>query len=503
MKTMSIARTATFIMALTLFSKLFGFIREMVLAGFYGTSEICDIYVLANTIPSSILGSIFAAIATAYMPLLAEQDRDGKANRFTCQVITLLNVFAVISVVLGLLFADPLVGLFGYTGNSAGTAAFFCRVSFCFVLFSSVTQIQTYYLQYKGVFLPQVVAGYAISISIIVFIALSHYVSELLLPFGYLVGYFVQMTVQSHFTRKEGLHYRPDFHCRETAGSIVRFAPLVFVGSMVTYINQFIDKMFATSLQEGSVSSLNYASLVQGMIIAITVTVITTIIYPVLTRAAAEGNLVHFERMLKKGISLIILITVPFSFGIIAFHGEVIQVIYERGAFGEGSTDMTSSAFLCYGVGLVFVALNTLVIQAYYALKNMKTSVWCGILGVGVNIFMDWALIKVLGNAGLALASSVAALVNTCTLMYFFRRKYPDIGLIVSWRKVFKTVAASGLAVLVAWLVYHGLAAAVWMPRLCYLMAAVAVAGVIYLAELWVMKFEELELLKGLLPGRR
>ena len=499
MSSKNIAITAGMISILTLISKLIGFVREMVMAGYYGTSQISDIYVLSNTIPTSILGSVFMAVATAYMPLLAEKDKEGHANKFTNQVITIMNIFALASVVIGCICSGWLVKLFGYSGDAAKLAEFFCRIAFCFVLFSSVTQIQTSYLQYKGVFLPQIIAGYTLSTSIIVFIILSKKVNIYLLPFGYLVGYFLQMTVQWWFTRCVGYRHRIDLKLGGTALDIARFAPMVFVGSMVTYINQFIDKMFATSLSEGSVSSLNYAALVQSMIISVTSMVITTIIYPELARAAANGELKTFESMLKRGISLIIIITVPFSFGIIAFHNEVVQVIFERGAFESTSTEMTSAAFLCYGLGILFVALNTLVIQAYYSLKDMKTSVWCGMLGVVVNIAMDWLLIKFIGNAGLALASSLAALVNTCTLIMFFRKKNPDIHIIESGRKIVSVAVAGGIAVIAARIIYSALAYVMWMPRLCYLFAAVASAGIIYCAILWKIGIEEIDLVKRML----
>ena len=492
----NIAVTAGMISLLTMISKCIGFVREMVMAGCYGTSRISDIYVLSNTIPTGVLESLFLAVATAYMPLLAENDRKGNADRFTRQVITIMNMIAAVSVLLGCLCSGWLVRMFGYSGDAARIAEFFCRVSFCFVMFSSVIQIQTSYLQYKGVFLPQIIAGYTMSMSIIVFIILSKKVGIYLLPFGYLVGYFLQMVLQRQFMKRVGYRHRIDVHFSQTARDIARFAPMVFVGGMVSYINQFIDKMFATSLSEGSVSSLNYAVLVQAMIISVTGTVITTLIYPELTRAAAGGELKAFENMLKRGISLIIIITVPFAFGIMAFHNEVVQVIFERGAFGSASTDMTSSAFLCYGIGIVFSALNALIVQAYYSLKDMKTSVWCGMLGVAVNISMDWLLIKLMGNAGLALASSLAALVNTVTLILLFRKKYAGIRMFESAKKVAAVTAAAGIAVISARIVYSALAYAVWMPRLCYLLLAVASAGIIYCALLWKMGIEEAEMVK-------
>ena len=135
----NIAVTAGMISLLTMISKCIGFVREMVMAGCYGTSRISDIYVLSNTIPTGVLGALFLAVATAYMPLLAENDRKGNADRFTRQVITIMNMIAAVSVLLGCLCSGWLVRMFGYSGDAARIAEFFCRVSFCFVMFISHT----------------------------------------------------------------------------------------------------------------------------------------------------------------------------------------------------------------------------------------------------------------------------------------------------------------------------------------------------------------------------
>ena len=144
MSSKNIAITAGMISILTLISKLIGFIREMVMAGYYGTSQISDIYVLSNTIPTSILGSVFMAVATAYMPLLAEKDKEGHANKFTNQVITIMNIFALASVVLGCLCSGWLVRLFGYSwAMRANLRNFSAGSRSASYSFPSATQVQT------------------------------------------------------------------------------------------------------------------------------------------------------------------------------------------------------------------------------------------------------------------------------------------------------------------------------------------------------------------------
>ena len=118
-----VAYTLFFMVIMTLISKFLGFIRETVLANFYGTSYIVDSYVMAVAIPSILFGGIFAAIATAYMPTLSTvQETEGKikANRFTSQIINVILILSIIVSVIGFVFSDQIVAIFasGFTGKT-------------------------------------------------------------------------------------------------------------------------------------------------------------------------------------------------------------------------------------------------------------------------------------------------------------------------------------------------------------------------------------------------
>ncbi len=494
-----IVKTAGIMSFLTLISKLIGFSREMVLAGFYGTNEIVDIYVLASSIPTYILGPLFLAVSTAYMPLLAEKDKQGLSKRYTDQVITIVLFFATLSVLMGIVCSDFFVKVFGYDGELAQVASIFCKIAFCYVVFSAVNNVQASYLQYKNIFVPQILAGYCISVAIIICIIASTKFSIYLLPMGYIFGYGAVCVIQTIVLRKNGYRYKFDHKIAETIKSIAVLAPVVFVGSAVNQINGFIDKLFATSLGGGSVAALNYGNLVQTTIIALTITVITTIIYPKLTKAAVNEEYDSFGTMVKKGFHIILIITIPCMLGIICYSTEIVQIIFERGAFDSTSTNMTAIAFLFYGVGLVFVALNQFITQVYYSMKDMKTPVICGVIGVFVNVGLNFALVGRMGHGGLALASSVAAMVNACAMIIMFRKKYSKIGLIESASKIGKNVLAAVCAVGGSYLIYMALTGLSVLPMVINLGISILAACIIYLALLWAMKFDEIEMLKAML----
>lgn len=499
------AQTAVLMAILTLISKLLGFVREMVLAGFFGASYVVDSYVMAQSIPNIIFAGILGAVATAYMPIFSreiELKGEEAGNLYTSQVINILLIISVIACLIGLLFSDQIVGIFasGFTGKTAELTSFFVKITFTYILFTSVNGILENYLRYKNTFLPQIIIGYSQNLIVIVTIIISAYYSYYLLVFGLVAAYIIRLVLMGRLSLRKGFRYIPGMKgLGDTGKKIAVLALPVFIGSSVSQINQFVDKTLASGLQEGSVSALNYGNLLVGMITGLTVTIITTIIYPKMTQAAALEDTKTVGMLLSKGVNIILMIAIPFTLGIAVFSQPVVQIVYERGAFDPAATSLTNSAFLCYGLGLVFLSLNTHIVQAFYSQKNMRTPVYCGIIGVIVNVTLNLILVRFMAHAGLALATSIAAGVNTCLLMYLFSRRYRGIQVVESWKKIGRIALAAAVSVGCAWGVYAGLMAAVWMPRMVYLGFAVLAAGMVYLAILKAFRVDELEMLRGIL----
>ena len=140
----TLVRTAFFMAVFTLIAKLFGFVREMFMAYFFGTSFITDAYVLSTNLPNIIFGGVFGALAIAYMPLFSkkmETEGEKSASRFTNEVITILLIASAVSAVVGIIFSDQLTAIFarGFSGETAELCSFFIKVTFFYVFFTSPT----------------------------------------------------------------------------------------------------------------------------------------------------------------------------------------------------------------------------------------------------------------------------------------------------------------------------------------------------------------------------
>lgn len=497
------AQTALLMAVFTMGSKLIGFAREMVLANYYGAGVVTDAYVMAQSIPNMLFASLFSAVATSYMPTFSkkyELEGEREANVFTSRVLNILLIISAISAMLGFVCPELLVRFFvpNFSADQAALTVVYMRTTMCILLFNSVIVLMEAFLQYKGIFLPQIILGYTQSTSIIIFIIISAYTSHYYLAFGVLVGYIIRSVSTLILAKKNQFHYSLDFHLAEVTRTIVALALPIFIGGSVSQINAFVDKTLASGLVEGTVAALNYANLITGMIQTVTATILVTLIYPKLTQANALEDYDRVNNIMGLGTSLVFIIAAPCTLGAMVYSSPVIQAVYERGAFDASASALTAPAFFGYAAGILFHSMNLLLTKLYYSMGNMKTPVVYGIISGVVNITLNLLLVGPLQQGGLALATSIAAGVNTIQLYLGLRKRYPQIHLLRSKRKVVKILASTAVSVAISRVVYGVLIGIEAIPGLISLGLAVCVAALVYLALLIVCKIDEVKLIKDL-----
>ncbi len=500
-RAMTAAQIAFAMMILTLISKGIGFIREMIIAAFFGTGYVVDAYVMAQSIPSMILAGVLSAVSTSFMPLFSEKnEREGSAagDRFVNEVLNLMTKVAVVMAIFGITFSPYLVRVFagGFNGEQAALTAFFLRITFLYLIFQAANGLLTKYLNYKGTFLAPIAFGYAQNFFVITFVIIAAYFNEKLIVFGLLCSQAALYVLLRIVCKKWGFSRKFSLKNSGIAKQIVALALPTFIGGYVSTINTYVDRTLASGLAEGSVSALSYANIIISFITGLTVSIISAIVFPKLNQARAQGDMEHYNEMLSTGFNLLAIISIPFGLGALAFSQEAVQVIYERGAFNTGSTAMTGTALFWYGAYLCFSSMNQQSIYAFQTNKDMKTPMYIGVVSVTVNVCLNLLLVDVMGIAGLAFATSIAAGVSLVLSMLLLRKKYPQLRILESGRKLLMIAASAGVSVLAARYAYNGIAAIIWMPRICYLAVAMLLAGVMYLMLLKLFRVKELELLK-------
>ncbi len=487
--------------ALTAFSKLLGFVREIAMANFFGAGQITDAYVTGQSIPNNLLTALISAAATSFLPIFTkkrEQEGEKEANLFTSQLVNSLFIVISVVIVLGLIFSRSLVRFFapGYDDQTAAITIFFLRFAFFTLFFTVINYIFGAFLHYKNIFLPQVVYGFLQNAILIVFVVLAAKIDYRMLILGPLVG-GLAMSIP-HITRsvKEGFVYTPSLRTGGAVKEVIALALPIFLGGYVTQINVMVDRILASNLESGSVSALNYATQIINAISALTISIFITLLYPRLNKAYVQEDYAHMSELSEGGIRIISLLAMPFSLGMIFYARPVIGFVFERGAFDSNAALLTSDSLRFYAVGLAFVSVNTLITRIYYSMHDTKTAVKCSALSVGFNIVLNFLLVGPMKHSGLAFATSIAQIIHSGLLIFTFTRRYPRIKLISSWGKLLQLAVFALAAVGSSYILYLFMAAR--FGSLVSLLSAVLFAVAAYMGLLLGFKVPELRLLKDL-----
>lgn len=480
---------------------MLGFVREAVMAGFFGTSYITDAYVMATSIPGMIFAGAFSALATAYLPIFSrrtEHHSIEEGNRYTSDVMNILLILSFLSAAVGFLFSQEIVSFFasGFHGERAALTVYFVKITFAYVVFASVAGILESYLKYFNIFLYQIVINYAQPLMVILFILISAKFGYYLLAYGLLVGNAIRFLLLYKVTKKKGFQYKKGFISKDTFKQILVMAVPVFIGSSAAQINIFVDKTLASRLEVGSVSALNYANIIITLITGLTVTILSTMAYPKLAKANAMKDHGRFHSIFNMGVNLILIISIPLTLGTMVFHKQIIQLVYERGAFSVAATHLTSGATLYYAIGMTFSALVLFLAQVFYSQYDAKSPVYAGILSVVTNISLNLVLVRVMKCNGLALSTSIANIVNFLILGILLKKRFPYLSFGSFKRILIKILISATISILIALFTYFMFWKFFDAPHAVLLIAAVCAAGVSYLLMLYLYKIEELSLLR-------
>lgn len=428
------------VMMITVIGKLLGFAREIFLSYFMGTSGVSDAYLISLTIPGTIFQFVGAGLSTCFIPVYIRimQSRGEKESReFTDKILSLILLFTLAAVILIIVFCHQIVYVFapGFKSKSFELAVLFTRVSACSLFFSVFVYVYNSLLNSYDEFMITSFAGIPNSIIVIVFIVLAAKVNIYLLPLGSLISIFIQMCILIPTIKKRG--YRPHlttkFWTPDVREMMRLFAPVV-IGVAVNQINVLIDKSIASGVSIGGISALNYANSLIMFVQAIFGETIATVYYPSITRYVQAKELDKVNETVTEAISGMLLLLIPITVGYIILAGDAVGVLFGHGAFNAESVSMTSVALIGYGIGIVGYGLREILSRVFYAMHNTMIPTVNACIGVGLNIVLNITLSRMIGIAGLALATSLSSII-TSTLLYIQLRE----------KSIFKETKSSGL----------------------------------------------------------
>ncbi|THE09320.1 murein biosynthesis integral membrane protein MurJ [Bacillus timonensis] len=492
-------KTVVLVMLITIFSKLFGFARDMTLAYFYGTSNVSDAYLISLTIPELIFASIASGIATGYIPIFSKVKKEfgeKEGIRFTNNLINLLLVLCTIIVLIALVFAEPIVRIFasGFKGETLTLTVKFAQVSIFAIYMTGLIHIFSGYLQLKGNYVVPALVAFPMNILLVVSIFLSNQFNIFILAIGTLIATLSQLFLLIPSLRKNGYRFRFELDLKDQyIKKMALLAMPVIIGVSMNSINVLIDRTLASQITEGGIAALNFATRLNGFVQGIFVVSISTVMYPLISKMALEKNVDGFKKMLGQSIVGIGFLVIPITIVFLIFTEQIIGLLLGRGAFDSDAVNLTSTALFFYSLGMLGLGLNQILSKSFYSLEDSKTPMINAGIAVVINIVLNVILSRYMGIGGLALATSIATTTSALLLFISLRRKIGSYGLKRIIISLIKILFASAFMGALSWYINKALNSSI--HEALSLIISLAFGAILYLVIMFFMKVEDIEVL--------
>ncbi len=419
-------------------SRILGLAREVIFAGLFGAGRNMDAFFVAFKAPN-LLRDLFAegALSTAFITVFSKKiqsEGDESAWKLASKVATLTLVFMSGITLLGIVFADWIIAILapGFDADKAALTVLLTRIMYPFILLVSLAALVMGILNAKNIFgVPAMASSFFNIGSIAGGVGIGYWLDPTFGPealaglaVGTLIGGLMQLCVQLPSLHRAGFRFHWDFQWKDSGVLKVLglMLPSVIAGSAVQ-VNVMVNSIFASYLEDGAVSWLQYAFRLMQLPLGVFGVAIATVTLPAVAKIAVGGNMEEFRSTLARALRLAVFFTIPAAIGLAFFAEPVISLIYERGRFTGLESLRTAEALQFYAVGLVGYSCIKVLAPAFYAIDRRWVPMFVSFGAIGLNALLNYYLIFQvgMGHRGLALSTGISATANFLVLYFLMR----------------------------------------------------------------------------------
>ena len=439
------SKSTILLISLTLLGRITGLFREMVLSYVYGTSSMSDAYSVAVTFSTVVFAGIAVAILNGYIPSAVAEAQHGRLLSYTNGMLKTTALIAY-SLATGLLLALPLLIRIMARGFSMDAFSATIQLSRYIILAAPLLcfiELFAGYLQIKGQFWALPVQSITENCILIgVFLIAAENANHI--GIGYGLALVVPLLVIVWSSKRHGFSLESSEKSKEKVAEAWRLIFPTLGIQFATQINTVVDRSFASTLSEGTVSSLRYASLLCDVVVSVFAASISMVRYPQIAIVMEKGNKDETAEAISDTLDTLLLLIIPIAGFLLCSAHPVIKLMFERGAFTAQNTATTSVLLRLYTFSILCASIQEFLARVFLAAKKSKTLLGIQIMYVFLNICLNSLLIKSWGAGGLAAATSIASVFPVVLMLAFLKRRYPAFDLTILGMRFIKSAAGVG-----------------------------------------------------------
>ena len=497
---MNLLSSASLFSFFTIISRIFGYVRDILIAIFLGASIFADAFFVAFRLPNTFRrlfaeGTFNAAFIPSYISAKIGDKKKGK--KFADDVLSSLLLILILLVTLAEIFTPYLVYIIapGFIENEVKfeLAVELTRITFPFLLFVSLSSFFSGILNSNNKFAAAAAAPIILNIILIISLITSYfldlnYVRHL--SFGVTLAGFIQLIFLAYVTLK---FYKPTLTFDLKFSSKIKFffkklLPSI-LSSGVTQINILVGTIIA-SFQTGAVSYLYYADRIYQINLAIAGIAVGTVSLPVLAKAFKKKNIKKISDIQNKSFELSLLLSIPASIGLILASNQIVNALFGYGSFLIKDVEMTATALKFFGYGVPAFALIKILSNFFFARDNTKTPFFISVFIVILNILISVSLFSKIGFIIIPIATSISTWVGVIIYLYLLNLKKSLLlkrQLIINFIKILTSTIIMSLILLFALENFAHYLEYSYDYKAVYLMLIVSFVGILYLISCYLL----------------
>lgn len=416
------------LMLLSFLLKGIGFINRMVIAYFFGTSVLTDVYYIASGFIDSISSIILASFSVGIISIyIKEKQNSNKSNVFLTRVIALVELLMIGIAIICTVFAPVLAKILAPNLGQEAVQwlSWLLRILSLTLPFIGLGSVISSALQAESRFTPVKITGSITSVvSILCVIFLSSKFQETSLAISYLISnilnsVFVFVCIRNVYKFK----FRDLFFTRKDFQQLFQLSFPLLVALAAHEINLIIDKSMATKIEIGATSALSYSSVLYLFFENIIINSVVTVIFPELSKKKNQGDLETIAQSTKKTILYTELLMIPLVIITYFFASNIVAILFQRGQFDVKSLELTTSALKGYVIGLPFLIIRDIITRVFYAYDDTKIPMIINCISVVINISLDFILGSMFGVFGITIATSISLVFSGLVMLILVKKK--------------------------------------------------------------------------------
>ncbi len=510
--TKALLKSSLVVAIMTLLSRIFGVTRDAVFAHYLGYEGATDAFYIAFKIPN-LMRRIFAegAFSQAFVPILSEykeSQSEAEIKYFISNVYGTLGAILLVISTIGILATPVIAFIFAPAWffddyEKYNVTSQLLRFTVPYMFFISMVACAGGVLNTYGKFAIPAFTPVLLNICLIsatIWLAPHFETPQVGVACGVLLAGIIQLLFQIPFLLKLQIL---DWPCwgwtYDGVRKVVRLMIPSIIGSSASQINLLVGSILASTLVTGSVSWLYYSDRLMELPVGLFGIAVGTVILPKLSKDFVAKSVDKFSHTLDWALRIVILIAVPSVVGLMMLSGPLIATIFGHGKVDLYGVEMSSKSLIAYAIGALGFILIKVLSPAFYARKDTMTPMKFGIYSMAINVVLSLVLLIPLAHVGLALSTSIAAIVNAGLLLYALIKRgiyTPQVG----WGAfLIKIALANSVLILFLFITPHVGEWMAWgvMLKIIILSGLVIVGMVTYFSTLFLLGVRPKSFLMG------